>query len=452
MINEVNNKKSYSLESIKTPLIFRTLVLVAIIVSTVILITLFLPWRQTVTGSGQVIVFSPMNRPQTIQSQISSRIKKWYVQEGDYVHKGDLLLELEELDAKYLDKEQINKLRAQKDAVKNKVIAIETLISTYKAQITSLGSLRDNIVPNAKLKIQQNENKLIGLKQKVEGLKQNRITADLNLTRREKLYEKGLASQRELELARLALAKTDAEYNSGQADLSINEQQIDISKLDLNKVSLENQFKIQDIQAKIAQSYDKLAEAKKDLYKFENEIVNLEQRIGQRSITALVSGQVTGVKTTGTAQTIKKDEIIATIIPETEDIAAELYVSEFFAPLLSTGRKVRVQFSGYPAVQFAGWPSIAVGTFAGEIAVVDAVRLKKGQFRILIKPDKSRIEAGKDEPWPSLASLRPGSKAWGWVILDEVPIWYELWRVINGFPPSIMENKNKVTEVPKLKA
>lgn len=444
-------RKMESISMIETPVVFKTLTIVAIVVAVFFVIILFLPWRQTVTGVGKVIVFSPMNRPQTIQAQISSKIKKWHVQEGDYVQEGDLILELEELDIKYLDKEQIVKLQSQRDAVANKVSAIQDLISTYRSQVVSLSSLRENVVPNAKLKIQQSENKLLGLKQKVEGLNQNRITAELNSERREKLFEKGLASQREYELAKLALAKANAEYNEAKADLSVNEQQIDISRFDLNEKSIDNQFKSQDIKAKIAQSYDKLAEANKDLYKLENELVNLKNRIDQRSIKALVAGQVTGVKTTGTAQTIKKDEVIATIVPDTEDIAAELYVSEFFAPLLSVGRKVRIQFSGYPAIQFAGWPSIAVGTFAGEIAVVDAANLKQGEFRILVKPDQKRIEDGKDVKWPSLSNLRPGSKTWGWVILDEVPIWYELWRVINGFPPSIMQNKNKVTEVPKLK-
>jgi adhesin transport system membrane fusion protein len=448
---ELKKEKSRALESMNTPIVFQTLLNVTFAICVVLLIILFLPWRQTVTGTGQVIVFSPMNRPQTIQAQIPSKIRKWHVQEGDYVEAGDIIIELEELDTKYLDNEQILKLQAQRDAIANKVQAIKNLISTYQSQVVSMQSIRENVVPNAELKIKQSENKLLGLRQKVEGLKQNKITAELNFDRRKKLFDKGLASQREYELAELAIAKATAEYNEAKANLTINEQQIDISRFDLNKVGLENQFKVQDIQAKIAESYDKLAEANKNLFKFDNDLVNLKERIDQRTIKALVAGQVTGVKALGPAQTVKKNEIIATIIPSTEDIAAELFVSEFFAPLLSVGRDVRVQFSGYPAIQFAGWPNIAVGTFAGEIIAVDAANLKKGVFRVLVKPDFERIEAGKDEKWPSLANLRPGSKSWGWIILDEVPVWYELWRVINGFPPSIMENKDKVSGVPKVK-
>ena len=28
-----------------------------------------------------------------------------------------------------------------------------------------------------------------------------------------------------------------------------------------------------------------------------------------------------------------------------------------------------------------------------------------------------------------------GSGVYGWALLDDVPVWYELWRQINGFPP-----------------
>ena len=37
------------------------------------------------------------------------------------------------------------------------------------------------------------------------------------------------------------------------------------------------------------------------------------------------------------------------------------------APLIEPGRKVRLQFEGWPAVQFVGWPSVAVGTFGGKV-------------------------------------------------------------------------------------
>jgi hypothetical protein len=76
------------------------------------------------------------------------------------------------------------------------------------------------------------------------------------------------------------------------------------------------------------------------------------------------------------------------------------------APLISDGRQVRIQFEGWPAVQFPGWPSVAVGTFGGEVALVDSTDVNgDGKFRILVLPDPTE----QDDPrtrWPSQPWLR----------------------------------------------
>ena len=112
-------------------------------------------------------------------------------------------------------------------------------------------------------------------------------------------------------------------------------------------------------------------------------------------------------------------------------MAIEMYVKAMDVPLLSKGREVRIEFDGWPALQFSGWPSVSVGTFGGVVQVIDYVNSTGGEFRILVTPDPS------DEPWPE--QLRLGSGTKGWVMLDNVPIWYEIWRQLNGFPPSLYE-------------
>jgi hypothetical protein len=92
---------------------------------------------------------------------------------------------------------------------------------------------------------------------------------------------------------------------------------------------------------------------------------------------------------------------------------------------------VRIEFDGFPALQFSGWPSVSVGSFGGEVEVIDYVNSKPGEFRILVIPDK------EDEKWPK--QIRNGSGTQGWVMLDDVPVWYEIWRQLNGFPPSLYE-------------
>jgi multidrug efflux pump subunit AcrA (membrane-fusion protein) len=219
-----------------------------------------------------------------------------------------------------------------------------------------------------------------------------------------------------------------------------------MSKLDLGKVSAETSLKIQEAEARLAQSFEKLAEINSKVYKMDIDIANLSSRIDQRTIYAPADGQITRLRVLGSAETIKTGTELATIVPDSTDQAIEIFISDYFAPLVSVGRPVRIQIAGWPGLQFSGWPSIAIGTFAGEVAVIDAVSDDKNQYRLLIKPDHKRIKKGLDQAWPGTDVLRPGTKAIGWVILDEVPLWYELWRVLNGFPPTIMEapTKNKV--------
>ena len=52
--------------------------------------------------------------------------------------------------------------------------------------------------------------------------------------------------------------------------------------------------------------------------------------------------------------------------------------------------------------------------------------------KFVVKPDPD------EDAWPE--QLRMGSGIKGWVMLNNVPIWFELWRQLNGFPPSIYEN------------
>jgi hypothetical protein len=86
---------------------------------------------------------------------------------------------------------------------------------------------------------------------------------------------------------------------------------------------------------------------------------------------------------------------------------------------------------GWPAVQFVGWPSVAVGTFGGEVMSIDAVDDGAGRFRIVIRPDP------EDAPWPGTQYLRQGVRVKAWVLLRTVPLWQEVWRQLNGFPPVV---------------
>jgi hypothetical protein len=94
-------------------------------------------------------------------------------------------------------------------------------------------------------------------------------------------------------------------------------------------------------------------------------------------------------------------------------------------------------FDGFPAIVFSGWPQSSYGTFGGVVAAIEGSSSDNGQFRVLVAEDKN------DKKWPP--QLKIGAGAQGIALLKDVPIWYELWRNINGFPPEyyVVEGKDK---------
>src|SRR5690242_20216361 len=89
---------------------------------------LFVPWTQNVRARGNVTALRQEQRPQQINTIIAGRIEKWYVKEGDYVHRGDTIVQLSEVKADYLDPDLASRTREQIDAKKS-------TISNYEGKV-----------------------------------------------------------------------------------------------------------------------------------------------------------------------------------------------------------------------------------------------------------------------------------------------------------------------------
>ena len=150
-------------------------------------------------------------------------------------------------------------------------------------------------------------------------------------------------------------------------------------------------------------------------------------RNGLYTIKAPQGGQIVKAKKSGIGEMLKDGDMIVEIVPVDVDYAIEMFVKPVDLPLLERGQRVRLLFDGFPAIVFSGWPQASYGTFVGTIAAVETSVSSNGKFRILIKEDSS------SKAWPK--QLRIGTGAQGIALLKDVPVWYELWRNINGFPP-----------------
>jgi hypothetical protein len=149
-------------------------------------------------------------------------------------------------------------------------------------------------------------------------------------------------------------------------------------------------------------------------------------------------GQIVQANKGGIGEVLKEGERITIIVPQVKNYAVEMFVRPVDLPLVNVGQSVRFMFDGFPAIIFSGWPNASYGTFGAKIVAYENTISPNGLFRILA------IEDPKDKPWPP--QLKIGSGAQGIVLLKDVPIWYELWRNVNGFPPDFYQIKADVNK------
>jgi hypothetical protein len=146
---------------------------------------------------------------------------------------------------------------------------------------------------------------------------------------------------------------------------------------------------------------------------------------------------------------LKPGTLICQLIPQTDSRFVEIMVDGNDVSLLTArneekdlpGSPVRLAFEGWPAIQIIGWPQLSINTFGGEIVFIDATDDGTGKFRVVVGPATDKVKRyGKvgdmEVDWPDHDTwLRQGVRARAWLLLDEVPLWFEVWRQINGFPP-----------------
>ncbi len=423
-VDSIHLDRFQSLERVATPRRFFSVARVLLLLLAVTVLALVaVPWQQSISATGRVTYLSPMDRPRAVEAPLTGHIEKWHVMEGQTVKAGDLLVELTEIDTRYLDRRLLERLQAKRRALLDKRRALEEGAAALEKQLEALRQLARYASPAAEEKIHQAKAKLAAARQAL-------YTARQNERRFRQLFDEGLRSQRDLELVRMALAKAEAELETAR-------RQVAIARLERQKIIAENQAKIEAVRVKLASLRRSMAEVDHEIQSLDIKIGNTAARIAMRQVRAPVDGKVVRVLALGSGETVKQGDPLVIIAPKGQHQAVELYVRDHDVTLLAPGRPVRLQFAGWPAIQFTGWPSLAVGTFGGRIAVIDSVDDGKHRYRVLVVPDEEAIRSGRDEPWPTYPYLRPGTRVQGWILLDTVSLGFELWRRFNAFPPFV---------------
>lgn len=399
------------------------------------IVVLFFPWTQNISGNGQVTTLKLDQRPQTIQSQIPGRIEKWFVQEGDFVKKGDTILQISEVQSDYFDPNLVERTEQQ-------IKAKASSVSSYGEKVNALNNQIEALATERNLKLQQAQNKLLQAYLKVksdsidfQAAKTNIEIAQRQFDRTVTLQEEGIKALKDVEEKRLKLQETQAKLISQENKLLASRNNIFNAEVEISRVSASYSDKISKAQSDKFTAQSSQFDTEAQVSKLENAYSNYELRNQLKFVTAPQDGFINKAIKGGIGETFKEGDQLVGIMPSKYDLAVETYVEPIDLPLLNIGEKVRIQFDGWPAIVFSGWPNVSYGTYGGTVIAIENFISVNGKYRVLLVPD---IE---DNVWPD--AIRVGSGAKTMALLSDVPIWFELWRKLNGFPPNYYNSENE---------
>ncbi|MFK8006990.1 MAG: HlyD family secretion protein [Saprospiraceae bacterium] len=409
-----------------------------IVLLIIIVITFFLPWTQNIQMKGKVTTLLPSQRPQDVNSAIAGRIEKWYVREGDLVEAGDTIVFLSEVKAEYFDPQLLER-------ASNQIAAKQGSMNSYQQKADALDNQISALRQELEFKKKQLQNKIqqAEFKQQSQQAELNQAEADFDIAefqyrRTDTLFQKGIKSLSDLESKRLKMQSTKAKMITTKNKLQESGNDLSIAQLALQTIDNEYNNKIAKSQSDKFSTLSAQFEAEGKLNKLQNQYANYDRRNAMYHVIAPQSGYITKTMKSGIGEIIKESDKIVTIVPYNRELAVEMYVRPMDLPLMTTGQEVRLVFDGWQAFIISGWADFSIGTYSGEVIAIDNIPNDNSMYRILIKSNQP------DLSFPEL--LRVGAGVQGIALLEDVPVWYELWRQLNGFPPDFYENDIKKNE------
>jgi len=433
----------------------RTAKALSVFLLVTILLLLFAPWQQSITGSGNVVAYVPRERQQVIEAPIKGRIVRWGegIYENARVEEGQMIVEIQDLAPSLMEqlesqltatRQQVLAAREQLAANKRNLSATQTIVESYEAQIAAYKKVKDQVVASAEALIENARQKVLAEEQHLVEQMAALAQCEADYLRQKQLYEEKITSQLKFQEAERKFREAEAKVAKVKAYVQAAKQELTSKERDREAKAQKAQVDVDYATAlyrkstgDVAKAESDVAKAEAELNKAEKELSEMEVKVSRQqsqTVTAPFNGYIVQIDANQGGRLLKEGDFLCMIVPDTQDRAVQIWLDGNDAPLVEPGRHVRLQFEGWPAVQFAGWPSVAVGTFGGKVVSVDATDNGKGQFRVLILPD----DAVGDWPgaeWPEGRFLRQGVRANGWVLLETVPCWFEVWRRMNAFPP-----------------
>ena len=182
-----------------------------------LLLALFLPWTQNINANGAVTTLYQDQRPQQLNTIIPGRIVKWYVREGNYVQKGDTIVQLLDIKDDYLDPNLVKRTEEQLNAKKQKADLSRDKAMATQNQIVAIENARELKLNSLQNKLEQLNRKVISDSAALVASEIDHSIAQVQLTRAKQMYSEGIIPLTELE-------RRTAQYNKALAYMTEKSQ------------------------------------------------------------------------------------------------------------------------------------------------------------------------------------------------------------------------------------
>ena len=408
------------------------------------LVLLFLPWTQNTTTQGYVTTLRPDQRPQTIETTVAGRIDTWYVREGDTLRKGDTILHLSEIKDDYFDPQLLDRTRLQIDAKESSIGAYQGKAQALTEQIQALRATRDLKLDQARNDLEQAQFQMQADSIEVQASTIGDSVALVQLIRFQTLLDSGLESRTDVEKMQKTRQEAAAKLASARNKFSQSKVKIATARIKLANIPNEYAEKLSKAESDRQSALSSRFDTEGQVTKMESQLSGYTQRRDFRYVLAPQDGLVNKILKQGLGETVKEGEAVVEMLPVEIELAAEMYIRPMDMPLMRLNQPVRLEFDGWPSLIFgSGWPTGSLGTFGGRVVAIENNISSNGLYRVLVAEDP------EDEVWP--VGLRVGAGLNAFALFNDVPVWYEIWRQLNGFPPDYYEGPIRSTDPKKAK-
>jgi epimerase transport system membrane fusion protein len=277
----------------------------------------YAPLATSSVASGQV---SAGSAKKTVQHLDGGIVKAIHVKDGDIVKKGDILIELEDVQIK----ENLNILKSQyqdmtatydrlkaqrdnRDSIKfSKVVTDQNIIDNQKSIFyTNKKSLKDEDTITQK-RILQTKKQISSLKALINSMKKRLKSIAKERREQEILFQQQLVDK-------LRIQELDREANSIEGD--IESKLADIARLNEQISELKTQQLLRKKKFK-EETLDKLVQTKSKIEDLKSKIIATEDKLKRTKIISPASGTIIGLKMHTIGGVIGRGQDILEIVPQ----------------------------------------------------------------------------------------------------------------------------------------